>query len=185
MALQWCPQMDQSLPAKVKADLVERANFVEINEEIARLRKRVELTADKEEIKTIYNKRNMAYQRRRQLIEDELQKWQESQPYNVNDKSSIMSRLTFFDRIRHLDPSRDKLASLLFLEVPLRSPEGRAAIHNMITLYKENPRVAYRPSLKPKDGHCPVASCNRWIESYVISEREKQLTSIGSLTFLL
>lgn len=58
-----------------------------------------------------------------------------------------MSRPSFFNRTRRLDPPRDRLALSLFLRVPLRSEEGRNALRDMIILYKENPKVAYRPSL--------------------------------------
>lgn len=54
---------------------------------------------------------------------------------------------------------RDRLASSLFLDVPLRSPDGQAAFQDMITLCQENPKVAYRPSLRQENGRCPVSAC--------------------------
>jgi hypothetical protein len=58
-----------------------------------------------------------------------------------------MSRLSFFNYIRRLDPLYNRLASLLFLRVLLYSKEGRNTLYDIITLYKENLKVAYRLSL--------------------------------------
>ena len=46
-----------------------------------------------------------------------------------------MSLLSFFNRVCRLDLPRDELALLLFLQVLLRSKEGRTAIRNIIRLY--------------------------------------------------
>lgn len=78
-----------------------------------------------------------------------------------------MSLPSYFNRVRHLDSSRDELALLLFLQVPLRSREGRSAIQNMIRIYQEIPKVAYRPSLRPENGRCPEATCSLLMESFV------------------
>jgi hypothetical protein len=90
----------------------------------------------------------------------ELSKWREMQPHKitskgVDKKSQVAAQTSLFNRIRRLDPPRDRLADLLFLDVPLRSAQGRMALRDMIILCKENPEVAYRPSLRPKEGHCP------------------------------
>jgi hypothetical protein len=168
MSLQWSPQMEQSLPAKVMADLAQRPDFVALSEEILGLGEKLKLLVEEDEIKALCNRRNEVYQHRRQLMFYELQKWQKLQPRIPNTQATVMSLPSWFNRIRRLDPARDKLASLLFLKVPLRSEEGRSAIRNMINLYKENPKVAYRPSLQPKNGHCPEATCALLMESFVI-----------------
>ena len=148
MSLQWSPQMEQSLPAKVMADLAQRTDFVALSEEIMDLGEKLKLLVEEDEIKALCNNRDEAYQRRRQLMSNELQKWQKLQPRNILEtQASVMSLPSFFNRVRRLDSPRDELASLLFLQVPLRSKEGRTAIRNMIRLYQENPKVAYRPSL--------------------------------------
>ena len=74
---------------------------------------------------------------------------------------------SYFNRIRRLDPPRDRLASLLFLNLPLRTVQGRSALQDMITLCKENPPVAYRPSLRPEKGRCPVPQCARDMDRFV------------------
>jgi hypothetical protein len=76
-------------------------------------------------------------------------------------KGSSMVRSTgnrAFNRVRRLDPTRDRLASSLFLDVPLRSLQGRAVLQNMITLCEENPKFAYRLSLRPEHGRCPCVN---------------------------
>lgn len=174
MFLQWSPQMEQSLPAKVMANLAQRPDFVALSEEILGLGEKLKLLVEKDEIKALCNHRDEVYQRRRQLMFDELQKWQKLQPRNILDtQASVMSLPSFFNRIRRLDAARDKLASLLFLQVPLRSEEGHSAIRNMIHLYKENLKVAYRPSLQPKNGHCPEATCALSMESFVIPPKSQ------------
>ena len=84
-----------------------------------------------------------------------------------DEASQVASLPSYFNWIRRLDPPRDWLASLLFLNIPLRSMQGRSALQDMITLCKENPRVAYRPSLRPANGRCPVPQCARDMDRFV------------------
>ena len=97
-------------------------------------------------------------------MSEELNKWQKAQSRKIksdtdSEAPAVASLPSYFNRIRRLDPPRDELASLLFLEAPLRSMEGRRALEDMIRLCKENPLVAYRPSLRPKAGRCPTSGC--------------------------
>lgn len=71
------------------------------------------------------------------------------------------------NRIRRLDPPRDRLETSLFLNAPLHSAQGRSALQDMITLCEENPRVAYRPSSRPENGRCPVPQCAREMDRFV------------------
>lgn len=113
-------------------------------------------------------------------MSEELSKWQQIQSRKIasnteDEAPQVASLPNYFNRIRRLDPPRDRLASLLFLNVPLRSVQGRSALQDMITLCKENPRVAYRPSLRPENGRCPVPQCakdmNRFVYcSFLISQ---------------
>ena len=68
----------------------------------------------------------------------------------------VASLLSYFKRTRCSDPPRDRLASSLFLSVPLRGVQGRRALQDMSTLCEGNSRVAYRPNLEPENGHCRV-----------------------------
>ena len=102
----------------------------------------------------------------------ELSKWQQIQPRKIasnteDEAPQVASLPSYFNRIRRLDPPRDRLASLLFLNVPLRSVQGRSALQDMITLCIENPRVAYRPSLRPENGRCPVPQYARDMDRFV------------------
>jgi hypothetical protein len=174
MSLQWHPQMEQSLPAKVQDDLAQRPDFVALSKEIKDLGEKLKDLNVKDEIKTARGRRDELYLQRRQLLSDELNKWQKVQSRKLTDDNShVASRPSFFNRIRRLDPPRDRLASTLFLHVPLRSKEGRSALHDMIALYKDNPKVAYRPSLRPNHGHCPVAKCAQEMDTFVLPLNNK------------
>jgi hypothetical protein len=174
MSLQWHPQMEQSLPAKVQDDLAQRSDFVALSQTIKDLGEELKGLNLGHKIKTIRSRRDELYLQRRQLISDELNKWQKLQSRKVTDENSpVASRPSFFNRIRRLDPSRDQLASTLFLHAPLRSTQGRNALRDMIALYKENSKVAYRPSLRPSNGRCPVATCNEEMEKFVLSPNNK------------
>lgn len=153
LSLHCHPQMWQSLPAKVEADLELRADFVAIEQEIEALR---------DESQPDRVRREELYWRKRQLVSEELNKWQKIQSRKIKpgtNSEAVASLPSYFNRIRRLDPPRDRLATLLFLEAPLRSLEGRRALEDMIKLCKENPQVAYRPSLKPENDCCPISSC--------------------------
>ncbi|MCJ1384090.1 hypothetical protein MMC17_007206, partial [Xylographa soralifera] len=156
--------MLQSLPAKVEADLEIRADFIAISQEIDALKDKLKQVPVNDESQLDRAKREELYWRKRQLVSEELNKWQQIQlrkiTLNIKNKAPQVANLpSYFNRIRRLDPPRDRLASSLFLNAPLRSVQGRTALQDMITLCKENPRVAYRPSLRPKRGHCPVSKC--------------------------
>ena len=172
LSLHCYPQMLQSLPAKVEADLEMRADFIAISQEIDALKEKLTQIPVKNESQLDRARREELYWRKRQLVSEELNKWQQIQPRKITsdteDEAPQVANLpSYFNRIRRLDPSRDRLASLLFLNAPLRSVEGRTALQDMITLCKENPQVAYRPSLRPKHGHCPVSKCAQDMDRFV------------------
>ncbi|KAL8936221.1 MAG: hypothetical protein Q9216_005048 [Gyalolechia sp. 2 TL-2023] len=151
LSLHHHPQLLQSLPAKVEADLDNRSDFVSINKEIEMLGEKVRGFTTEVGVQPARARREELYWRKRQIVSEEL----------------FASLSSYFNRIRRLDPPRDRLASLLFLNVPLRSAQGRSALQDMITLCKENPRVAYRPSLRPANGRCPVPQCARDMDRFV------------------
>jgi hypothetical protein len=107
-------------------------------------------------------------------MSEELSKWRDIQhgdrDTDLKDtdlKDDVASRPALFNRIRHLDPLRNRLASSLFKKDPLRSTAGIEVLHDMIALYKENVQVAYRPSSCPKNGCCPV--CDKSMDQYGMS----------------
>jgi hypothetical protein len=163
--------MEQSLPAKVKAELAQREDFVQVSDEMLALNETLKTPTPQDNIEALYSRRDELYQLKRTLISDELRKWQGTQSYAADGPgNSVADRISYFNRVRRLDPPRDQLATLLFLSVPHRSKEGRSAARNMITLYRETPRVAYRPSLQPHDGRCPVEACGKDMEEFVCDD---------------
>src|SRR5260370_38989174 len=85
-------------------------------------------------------------------------------------KDDVASRPALFNRIRHLDPLRNRLASSLFKNDPLRSPAGIEVLRDMIALYNENVQYAYRPSSCPKNSCCP--ECCKSMDQYGMSPQK-------------
>ena len=171
LSLHHHPQLLQSLPAKVEANLESCADFVFINNEIEILGEKLRWITEEDEAQSARARREELYWRKRQLVSEELNKWQQIQPRKIasnteDEAPQVASLPSCFNRIRRLDPPRDRLASSLFLNDPLRSVQGRSALQDMIALCEENPRVAYRPSLRPEDGHCPVPQCVREMDRF-------------------
>ena len=168
MSLQWFHLMEQSLPANVQAELAQREDFVQVSDEILALNETLRTLTLRDKIEALHGRRDELYRLKRHLISDELSKWQIAQSHTANNPGdSVADRITHFNRIRRLNPPRDQLSTLLFLSVPLRSKEGRSAVRNMITLYRDTGRVAYRPSLQPHEGRCPVGACGKDMEELV------------------
>ncbi|KAI9758897.1 MAG: hypothetical protein M1840_003737 [Geoglossum simile] len=150
LSLHYHPQLLQSLPAKLQADLESRPDFVALSSEIESL-----------------NMKAMAA-----TTDDEQHECQKNQRLNLTSDSadgmdSIGRLPTYFKQVCYLDPPRHRLASSLFLNSPLRSKEGRSVLRDLIILYKENPEVGYHPSLQPKMGCCPVAKCALQMNRFV------------------
>ncbi|KAH8797645.1 hypothetical protein F5884DRAFT_874658, partial [Xylogone sp. PMI_703] len=158
MSLQWHPSLIQSLPAKVQDDLRRQPDFIALSEELKSLGEKVKDLTTESEIQLTQMRRAELISKRRQLMSEELTKWQriQSDKELEDSKHNIASKPTLFNRIRYLDPLRDRLASSLFLNATLRSEDGRRALHDMIALCTEKVEVAYRPSSQPENGCCPV-----------------------------
>ncbi len=147
-------------------------DLIAISQEIDALKEKLRQVPANDESQLDRARREELYWRKRQLLSKELNKWQQIQPRKITsdakDEAPHVANLpSNFNRIRRLDPPRDRLASLLFLNAPLRSVEGRTALQDMTTLFNENPQVAYRPSLRPKRGHCPVSKCAQDMDRFV------------------
>ncbi|KAH7317422.1 hypothetical protein BKA65DRAFT_600074 [Rhexocercosporidium sp. MPI-PUGE-AT-0058] len=126
-------------------------------------------TADEEASRELQARRHKLDKERQRLTLEELKRRRQSQPRNHQSHSAYEPsqgdrHRSFFDRVRHMMPERDRLARTLFLPVPLRSPEGRSALRDLITLYKDDCRVAYQLVPRPISGCCPVSSCARPIQ---------------------
>jgi hypothetical protein len=174
MSLQWHPSMIHSLPAKVQDDLRHLPDFVARHEEIKSLGEKLKGLTVEAEVGAAKKRQQELRWKQRQAMSQELSKWRDIQQgdsdADIKDsdfKLDVASRPAFFNRIRHLDPVRNRLASSLFKNEPLRSPVGTEVLRDMIALYKENVLVAYRPSSCPKNGCCPV--CYKRMDQYGLS----------------
>ncbi|KAL2043541.1 hypothetical protein N7G274_003848 [Stereocaulon virgatum] len=144
LSLHHHPQLLQSLPAKVEADLDNCSEFISVNQEIEMLGEKLRGIKTEDEAQLVRARREGLYWRKRQLVSEELSKWLQIQPRKAASDTEaeaplVASLPSFFNRIRRLDPPRDRLASSLFLSVSLRSDQGRSALQDMITLCEENP----------------------------------------------
>ena len=173
-SLQWHPSMIQSLPSKVQDDLRHRPDFVARHEEIKSLGEKLKGLTVEAEVKAARKRQQELRWKQRQAMSEELSKWRDIQQGDRDTDSedtdledNVASRPAFFNRIRHLNPLRDRMASSLFKNKPLRSPAGIEVLRDMIALYKEDVQVAYRPSSCPKNGCCPV--CSECMDQYGMS----------------
>ncbi|OJD28304.1 hypothetical protein ACJ73_00299 [Blastomyces percursus] len=80
------------------------------------------------------------------------------------DEHGVSYHWRWFDRVAHLMPERKRLSEMLFLCVPLRSPEGRQVIDDMVTLCRRRSPVSDHPALKAKRGRCPAGWCGIDVE---------------------
>jgi hypothetical protein len=179
MSLQWHLSMIHSLPAKVQDDLRHRSDFVARHEEIKSLGESLKGLTVEAEVEAAKKRQQELRWEQRQAMSEELSKWREIQQgdrdtdikdtdiKDTDPKLDVASRPAFFNRIRYLDPLRDRLASSLFKNDPLRSQAGIEVLRDMIALYKENIQVAYRPSSCPNNGCCPV--CGKSMDQYGMS----------------
>lgn len=171
MSMQCNPELWQSLPAQMRYELERRPDFVALEEQIDDLTEEIK-TADEEASRELQARRHKLHKERQRLTLEELKKRRQSQPRNhqphgAHEPSQGDRHRSFFGRVRHMMPERDRLARTLFQPVPLRSPEGRSALRDLIALYKDDCRVAYQPVLRPISGYCPVSSCARPIQRLV------------------
>jgi hypothetical protein len=167
ISLQYNPELWQSLPAKMQHELQQRQDFITIQEKLANLNDNIAGT-DEETRREFRAQRKALYAERQQLIKKELEERRKSQPRNHPSQGNQRDHhRSFFNHVRHMMPERDRLARTLFLPVALRSPDGRAALEDLIALYKGDSRVAYQPVLRPVLGCCPVPRCRFEIQKWV------------------
>lgn len=133
LSLHYHPQLLQSLPAKVEADLDNCSDFISINKEIEVLGEKLRGITTEDEAQPARARREELYWRKRQIVSEELSKWQQIQPRKIasdteDEAPQVASLPSHFNRIRPLDPPRDRLESSLFLNAPLRSAQDRSAL---------------------------------------------------------
>jgi hypothetical protein len=168
LSLRRHPQLQQFLPAKIRHNLERRPDFISVQEDINNLTEKIA----QEDSKQDRARRQQLYSRKRHIIVAELRKHQELQPRRLESHTAYESHLedyhhSFFNRTRHLMPERKRLASSLFLPVTLRSPEGRCALSDLISLCVQDSRVVYQTSLQPKMGNCMVEECGLYMNRLI------------------
>ncbi len=119
-------QMLQSLWVKIEVNFENRVDFVSLNKEIDILSEKLQNVVLNEQSQKNRDWRKKLYWKKRQLVFEEFSKWQKIQTHKViinakNDVSSVTSRSSYFNRIRRLNSSRDRLAFSLFSHAFLRS----------------------------------------------------------------
>ena len=79
LSLHHHPQPLQSLPTKVEADLDSYSDFISINKEIDMLGEKLRRITTDDEAQPVRVRREELYWRKRQLVSEELSKWQQIQ----------------------------------------------------------------------------------------------------------
>lgn len=138
LSLHLHPQLLQSLPAEMEADLDICSAFISIKKEIDLLGEKLRGITTNDEAQPVRVRQEESYWRKRQLVSEEISKWQQIRPRKIasdteDEAPQVASLPSFLNRIRCLDPPRDRLASSLVLKASLRGVQGRSALQDMIT----------------------------------------------------
>jgi hypothetical protein len=168
MTVQRNPELFLSLPAKARDELLERDDYVENTLGIESLTRQINAATSPTAVFNFKSQRAELYVRRRRLEQEELERVQENQerihPSERSEAFYVDEHRTRFNRLRHKMPVRDRLADLLFVKAPLRSPEGVSAIKDLMSLIKDDCKVAYQEPLRPLSGMCPTPGCKKKVD---------------------
>lgn len=152
MTLSRNPELCQSLPAEKQHELESSSEFTEIEEKLDRL-------SIHGQDDGAQNQRKDLQAQKRKLISEALRKFPKSQVRNFseeNEADDCDSRRALFDRFSPLVPLGSRLSKSMFAIDRLRGDMGRAALHDLVTLYKQTSEVEARPGLEPAKCSCPV-----------------------------
>lgn len=163
------PDLLHSLPTQKQDRLVQRQDYVSLCQQIDSLSFQIKTALTEEARNKLKAQQEDFYYQRRKLRKHELDKYRRSQRrlYNAQREVHIEGdwRRGYFDRIvYHMIPERGRLANILGLAVPSRSPHGISALQDLTALLKNDSRVAYQEMFRPIEGLCPVPSCDLNIE---------------------
>ncbi|KAK0723569.1 hypothetical protein B0T26DRAFT_642853 [Lasiosphaeria miniovina] len=154
------PELLQSLPAKTHDQLRQREDYVAITKKIDDLTLEISCAQKGAAARDLKSERGQLYEQRRVLEEEELNRIRGDQerihPSECKEKVYVDQHRSRFDRLRHMMLERERLSVTLFCVAPMRSPEGESAIEDLISLVKNNCRVAYQPSLRPLRTQCAM-----------------------------
>ncbi|KAL2371638.1 hypothetical protein RJZ57_003921 [Blastomyces gilchristii] len=162
----------QCLPAKLRQDLEDRQEFVQLNVRIEELNSKIRASGTSEkECQKLEGEQCSCYLQKQKLEAQELNDWQkqfieECKPGTAveEDEHSVSYHWRWFNRVAHLMPEQKRLSEMLFLCVPLRSSEGRQVIDDMMTLCCRRSPVSDHPALKAESGCCPAGGCGIDVE---------------------
>ncbi|TLS25962.1 hypothetical protein PpBr36_06827 [Pyricularia pennisetigena] len=165
--MKWDGDLALQLPAREVNRLKQDGEYIRLTEYISSLNTLINGgLSKKEEHEQHIAARKQAYDDRRRLVKQKLQEYRQC----TTDQQSDWHR-DHLSRIIHMMPERQRLLHTLTLREPLRSPTGISALEDLITLRTGDWQVAYQSQLRPKNGMCPVKSCNTRIESLHVSQR--------------
>ncbi|KAK0717568.1 hypothetical protein B0T26DRAFT_740895 [Lasiosphaeria miniovina] len=143
------PELLQSLPAKTHDQLRQREDYVAITKKIDDLTHEISCAQKGAAARDLKSERGQLYEQRRVLEEEESNRIRGDQerihPSERKEKVYVDQYRSRFDRLL-----------TLFCVAPMRSPEGESAIEDLISLVKNNCRVAYQPSLRPLRTQCAM-----------------------------
>lgn len=158
------PELLLSLPAKAQDELRRRSDYVAITKKIEGISAEISEAVPLAQINELKSRRSQLIEERRMLENGELKKIRSTQErIHPSEREGIFhldQHRSQFSRICHMMEERLRLSSTLFQIAPLRSAEGVAAVEDLIALITNTCRVAYQPSLQPKDGSCPYCFRN-------------------------
>lgn len=143
------PELAQTLPARELHELVTSGEYSTIVVELESLQDADNASSKKERSDLLLRLRNLKLAALKKYREE-----QRENPFRTAKTEDVGHYRTPFSRIRHLMPIRQRLAESLFIVATIRSAAGRAALEDLIELYRSQSEVEHRPSLGPENCHC-------------------------------
>ena len=139
------PELAQTLPARELHELVTSKEYSSIAAKLDSLENSDDTASTRSDLQLRLRNFKLAA----------LKKYREGQKDRSSGTAKIEDRghyCTPFSRIRHLMPVHQRLADSLFTVATIHSDAGRAALEDLITLYRSEVEVEHRRGLEPE--HC-------------------------------
>ena len=166
--------LPQILPARIAREVEDSPEMVELSKNLAQRG-----SCSKKE-------RNMFIMRRVRIRKEALKRYQDqcvrdkyyqhigaqkstSGEENVAVTKSMSLAEEEFEIIRRLMPERSRLADQARSYLPCDPESKIGVLEDLVQSCCDDERVIYRPNERPVGGLCPVMSCGRNIDEYVIA----------------
>ncbi|KAJ5110899.1 hypothetical protein N7532_001434, partial [Penicillium argentinense] len=143
----------QYVPAKAQIEFQNREDVKSLSAEMYSLSECLQATTESHARHNIQKAQKSVYSKIQRLYKDAVDLIQKSQNKEGLSHNNIAKKSLFHYR-RRVMPYRDILAELLPRKCSLRDCHGREALQALEHLCLEDTTVAYRNSLKPKNGKC-------------------------------